>query len=144
MNRFSSESEFILMRSPKRAPPVRFLVGSVARSAIFIPGLSRWILSIISSVRLDFPAPPVPVSPTTGHDSSSERERTLSRAAENTSSSPFSASVSSLETAPWSSAVTGPDRDSKRAESSSSAFDALCMASWTIPTSPSSRPSSGE
>ena len=41
MNRFSSESEFILMRSPRSAPPVRLRVGSVASRAIFLPGLSR-------------------------------------------------------------------------------------------------------
>ena len=79
MNRCSSESEFIRILSPRSAPPVRFRVGAVASSATLLPGLSRWILSMISSVKLDLPAPPVPVRPTTGQASSTTRERTRSR-----------------------------------------------------------------
>ena len=144
MNRLLSDREFIRILSPRSAPPVRLRVGSVARSAIFLPGLSRWTRSMISSVRLDLPAPPVPVRPTTGHSSSSERERTRSKASEKALSSPFSARVSSFETAPWSSALTGPDNESKRASSSRSICKADSMASCTMPTSPISRPSSGE
>ena len=64
-------SEFIRILSPSRAPPVLFLVGSVAKSAILVSGLSLIILSTNSSVRLDLPAPPVPVSPITGQIPSS-------------------------------------------------------------------------
>ena len=129
MNRCSSESEFIRILSPRSAPPVRFRVGSVASKAILLPGLSRWTLSIISSVRLDLPAPPVPVRPTTGQASSTARERTRSRAGANDPSSPFSARVSSRATPPWSAAVTGPDSESKRDSSSRSMPRAESIAS---------------
>ncbi len=144
MNRCSSESEFILILSPRSAPPVRLRVGSVASSATLLPGLSRWTLSMISSIRLDLPAPPVPVSPTTGQASSSAHERTRSRVEANVPSSPFSARVSSRATAPWSAAVMGPVSESKRDSSSRSIPRAVSMASCTMPTSPIWRPSSGE
>ena len=97
MNRFSSESEFILILSPSNAPPVLLRVGSVASKAIFVPGLSLCILNINSSVRLDFPAPPVPVKPTTGHFEPSV-DLTRSRISLNIFSSAFSAKVNNLET----------------------------------------------
>ena len=37
MNRFSSDSEFILILSPSKAPPVLLRVGSVASKAILVP-----------------------------------------------------------------------------------------------------------
>ena len=57
-------SAFIRMRSPSSAPPVFFRVGSIASTAMRVD-LSRSNSRITSSsVRLDFPAPPVPVIPT--------------------------------------------------------------------------------
>ena len=83
MNNFESEREFILILSPSSAPPVFFLVGSVASSATLASGLSRLILSMTSSIRLDFPAPPVPVIPTTGHSASTSLERAWDNLSEN-------------------------------------------------------------
>ena len=99
MNKFSSDNEFILILSPNNAPPVLFRVGSVASRAIFFPGLSLWILNINSSVRLDFPAPPVPVKPTTGQVESLE-DFTLFNILLNVSFSEFSANVSNFDTEP--------------------------------------------
>ena len=144
MNWLSSARLFIRILSPSRAPPVLFRVGSVASRATLAPGLSRWILSISSSVRLDFPAPPVPVKPTTGQPSPSLIVRTRLRAARNWSSSAFSASVSNFATAPCWFAEIGPERDLKRAEPRRSIPLASSMASPTIPVKPISRPSSGE
>ena len=100
MNKFSSAREFMRILSPRSAPPVLFLVGSVARRATLEPGLSRWMRSINSSVRLDFPAPPVPVNPMTGQDESSLTDLTRSRTVLKSDSSPFSARVSNRATAP--------------------------------------------
>ena len=97
MNRFSSDNEFILILSPSKAPPVLLRVGSVASKAILVPGLSLCILNISSSVRLDFPAPPVPVKPTTGHVEPSF-DLTFSNISLNISSFAFSANVNNLET----------------------------------------------
>ena len=144
MNRFGSVSEFILMRSPRRAPPVFLRVGSVASRATLASGLSLLTLSMTSSTRLDLPAPPVPVIPTIGHSSEASLERVLAKASENSSSELFSAMVRSWETDPWSSAETGPFRESNLDFSSRSIFMAFSMASCTIPTSPIDRPSSGE
>ena len=59
-------SEFMRMRSPSSAPPVRRRVGSTETTAMRICGkLARKRLSS-SSVTLDLPAPPVPVMPMTG------------------------------------------------------------------------------
>jgi hypothetical protein len=59
-------SEFMRMRSPSSAPPVRRRVGSTEITAMRISGkLARKRLSS-SSVTDDLPAPPVPVMPTTG------------------------------------------------------------------------------
>ena len=144
MNRFSSARLFIRILSPSRAPPVLLRVGSVASRATFAPGLSRWILSISSSVRLDFPAPPVPVNPTTGQPSPSLIVRTRLSAARNLSSSAFSARVSNFASSPCWFAEIGPERDLKRAEPRRSIPLASSMASPTIPVKPISRPSSGE
>ena len=67
MNKLASVSEFILILSPSSAPPVFLRVGSVANKATLASGLSLLIRSMTSSIRLDLPAPPVPVTPTTGH-----------------------------------------------------------------------------
>ena len=114
MKRCSFANEFIRILSPSSAPPVFFLVGSVASKAIFNPGLSLCILSINSSVRLDFPAPPVPVKPITGHPFPSLRLRHSSSFELNSLSSPFSANVSNFATAPWFEASTGPERSEYR------------------------------
>ena len=59
-------SEFMRMRSPSSAPPVRRRVGSTLITAMCIFGkLARKRLSS-SSVTEDLPAPPVPVMPMTG------------------------------------------------------------------------------
>ena len=58
---------FILIRSPRRAPPPRRRVGSTASTAT--ASLSSWSCRkrrMISSVSDDFPDPPVPVTPSTG------------------------------------------------------------------------------
>ena len=52
--------EFILILSPRSAPPVFFLEGSTEIIAIFLSGFARKNLLTNSSVREDFPAPPVP------------------------------------------------------------------------------------
>jgi len=57
---------FIRMRSPRRAPPVLRFEGSTERMAIVISGRSLSARRTISSVRDDFPEPPVPVMPTMG------------------------------------------------------------------------------
>ena len=54
------------MRSPSSAPPLRRRVGSIATTAICACGKCRTRRASSSSVRLDLPAPPVPVTPTTG------------------------------------------------------------------------------
>ena len=110
MYRLGSVNEFIRIRSPSSAPPVFSLVGSVARRATLVPGLSLWIRSMISSMSELFPAPPVPVIPTTGHSSPSFLERALESAVVRADSSPFSASVRRRPTDPWSAAVTGPSK----------------------------------
>jgi hypothetical protein len=97
MNKLSSDNEFILILSPSNAPPVLLRVGSVASKAILVPGLSLCILNINSSVRLDFPAPPVPVKPTTGHFKPFFG-LILSIISLNIPSSAFSANVSNFET----------------------------------------------
>ncbi len=58
--------EFILILSPRRAPPVFRLDGSQETIAILTSLRSIRILIINSSVKEDFPAPPVPVRPITG------------------------------------------------------------------------------
>ena len=58
--------EFILILSPRSAPPVFFLDGSTEIIAIFLLGFARKNLLTNSSVREDFPAPPVPVIPMIG------------------------------------------------------------------------------
>ncbi|MPN26153.1 hypothetical protein SDC9_173577 [bioreactor metagenome] len=58
--------EFILILSPKSAPPVFFLEGSTEMIAIFLSGLERRNRRTNSSVNEDFPAPPVPVIPMMG------------------------------------------------------------------------------
>ena len=144
MNRLSSARLFIRILSPSSAPPVRLRVGSVARRATLAPGLSRWIRNINSSVRLDFPAPPVPVNPTTGHPESASTERTLCRTAWNSESSAFSAKVSNLDMEPWSSALIALLRELNLEFSSKSIFRASSIAFSTIPVRPISLPSSGE
>ncbi len=60
------EMAFIRMRSPSRAPPDFFLLGSTLITAtVRESDVCRNRLSI-SSVREDFPDPPVPVMPSTG------------------------------------------------------------------------------
>ena len=58
--------EFMRILSPKSAPPVFFLEGSMEMMAIFFSGLERKNLLTNSSVNDDFPAPPVPVIPIIG------------------------------------------------------------------------------
>ena len=144
MKSSSSASEFILILSPKSAPPVLLRVGSVASSATFASGLSRLIRSINSSVRLDFPAPPVPVSPTTGQPAPASTLRQRSRTSRKCESEPFSAKVNNFAISPWSLAETGLMSEAKRASSSKSRFDASSIASPTIPVRPRLCPSSGE
>ena len=65
------------IRSPNRAPPVRFRVGSMLKTAMRWSVRSARNRRTSSSVSDDFPAPPVPVMPTTrldddGDESSSE------------------------------------------------------------------------
>ena len=57
---------FILILSPNNAPPVFLLVGSTDTIAIFLSGKSAINLLTNSSTNDDFPAPPVPVTPSTG------------------------------------------------------------------------------
>jgi hypothetical protein len=66
MNTCSAASEFMRMRSPSSAPPLRRRVGSIATTATLRSGKWRTKRISNSSVRLDLPAPPVPVMPTTG------------------------------------------------------------------------------
>ena len=79
MNRLPLDRAFMRMRSPKRAPPVRFRVGSTHSKQTFRSGLSRRMRSISSSRRLDLPAPPVPVNPITGTSRSAGAVRALAR-----------------------------------------------------------------
>ena len=58
--------EFIRILSPKSAPPVFFLEGSTETIAIFCSGFERKKRRTNSSVKEDFPAPPVPVIPIIG------------------------------------------------------------------------------
>ncbi len=58
--------EFMRMRSPSKAPPVRWRVGSTERMAMSLSGKSRRKRRTSSSVRELLPAPPVPVMPRTG------------------------------------------------------------------------------
>ena len=88
------------MRSPSKAPPVRFLVGSVQRKATFKSGSSRMILSINSSSNEDFPAPPVPVMPTTGAFWLASWERHFISIFSKSGLPPFSAKVINLAIAP--------------------------------------------
>jgi hypothetical protein len=62
----SLASEFIRMRSPSSAPPLLRRVGSIATTAMVRDGWKRTKRIRTSSVRLDLPAPPVPVMPMTG------------------------------------------------------------------------------
>ena len=57
---------FMRIRSPSNAPPVFCFVGSIDRIATFLSGSSWRNLRINSSVSELFPAPPVPVIPSTG------------------------------------------------------------------------------
>ncbi len=57
---------FILILSPNNAPPVFLLDGSTETIAIFFVGKSMMNLLTNSSTKEDFPAPPVPVIPSTG------------------------------------------------------------------------------
>ena len=57
---------FIRILSPNRAPPVLRFDGSTETIAIRFSGNSTRQLRTSSSVRQDFPAPPVPVKPITG------------------------------------------------------------------------------
>ena len=57
---------FILILSPNNAPPVFLLDGSTDTIAIFLSGKSAINLLTNSSTNDDFPAPPVPVTPSTG------------------------------------------------------------------------------
>ena len=57
---------FILILSPKSAPPVFLLEGSTDTIAMFLFGKSVINLLTNSSTKEDFPAPPVPVIPSTG------------------------------------------------------------------------------
>ena len=102
------DNEFILIRSPRSAPPVRLRVGSTHNRQIFLSGLSRKIRNITSSNKLDFPAPPVPVKPITGTSFCDERD--FSRVDLNVESSAVSDRVSNKPTLAISSAVTGPSR----------------------------------
>ena len=106
MKRSLLESEFILILSPSRAPPVRLRVGSTQSKQIFLSGLSLRILSINSSRRLDLPAPPVPVKPITGTSLLDDRQ--VSKVDLNKSSSALSDMVKSNPTFAISSGVTGP------------------------------------
>ncbi len=58
--------EFILILSPNNAPPVFFLEGSTEITAIVLSVKLFRKRRTISSVTEDFPAPPVPVIPSTG------------------------------------------------------------------------------
>ena len=125
MNKSLFESEFIRIRSPRSAPPVRFRVGSTHSKQTFLPGLSLWIRSINSSSRLDFPAPPVPVKPMTG--TSLSEERAVSMADLNVASSALSDSVINKPTLAMSSAVTGPSREASLASPIKSTSAAIPM-----------------
>ena len=59
-------SEFMRMRSPSSAPPVRRRVGSTEITAMRMAGKACRKRLMISSVTELLPAPPVPVRPTTG------------------------------------------------------------------------------
>ena len=142
MNRLLLDNEFILMRSPRRAPPVRFRVGSTQSKHTFLSGLSRSILSINSSSRLLFPAPPVPVNPMTG--TSALLVLQVSNTEENTSSEALSERVSNNPTLAISSAETGPLRVAILCSVVRSTSEAFSIRSWIIPINPILRPSSGE
>ena len=58
--------EFILILSPRSAPPDFLLDGSTEIIAIFFSEKSDKNLLTSSSINDDFPAPPVPVIPITG------------------------------------------------------------------------------
>ncbi len=62
----SEPRTFSRMRSPRRAPPVFLLVGSIERMATVRSASSARKRRTISSVSEDLPAPPVPVMPRTG------------------------------------------------------------------------------
>ena len=57
---------FIRIRSPKRAPPVFLLDGSTEINPMVFSGKSIKKRRTNSSTKDDFPAPPVPVIPSTG------------------------------------------------------------------------------
>ena len=54
------------IRSPNKAPPVFFLLGSTEIMAMVLSVKSYKNLRTNSSTNEDFPAPPVPVIPKTG------------------------------------------------------------------------------
>ena len=57
---------FMRMRSPRSAPPVFLLEGSTETTASCLSGKSSKKRRTSSSTKEDFPAPPVPVMPSTG------------------------------------------------------------------------------
>ena len=57
---------FILIRSPSNAPPVFLLLGSTETIAMVLVGFANKKYCTILSQTVDFPAPPVPVSPMMG------------------------------------------------------------------------------
>ena len=67
------------IRSPSSAPPLRRRVGSIATTAIWRRGKCRTKRLSSSSVRLDLPAPPVPVMPIDGGLALDTRERPADR-----------------------------------------------------------------
>ena len=57
---------FIRIRSPSKAPPVFLLLGSTETMAIVLVGFANKKYCTNLSQTVDFPAPPVPVSPMMG------------------------------------------------------------------------------
>ncbi len=128
----SEPRELSRIRSPRRAPPVRRLVGSTEMMAMVISGSSARKRRTSSSVSDDLPAPPVPVVPRTGEGLRGGRVPT---------SKPSSARVTARATASQRSAVvpTGPVMSvSPGLKSEASIIEAI------IPSRPMVRPSSGE
>ena len=133
--------EFMRILSPKRAPPVFFLEGSTEIIAIFFSGFERKKRRTISSVKEDFPAPPVPVIPMIG-------------ILESLAFSSIAFTKSSFSSEKFSTAEMTCEMDfesSKEILSKSEteifspvAKSDFCTKSSIIPCRPSSRPSSGE
>ena len=130
---------FMRMRSPNKAPPVLRLEGSTEMMATRLSSKSIKNLRTNSSTREDFPAPPVPVIPSTGTMAFSLAFLTFSRRGAARSGKFSNAEITratcpvSLSESSFSTSKSPPSGKSQ------------ASTRWLImPCSPMARPSSGE